>query len=77
MPATIELVNSGTEPLDLALDARTSHYGWSVALDQADVSVAAGASVQVPATIVVATGRVGGHPRPRHRPRARHLRAPR
>ena len=53
VPATIELVNSGTESLELVLDAVTSHYGWSVALDQPDVSVAAGSSVQVPATIVV------------------------
>ncbi len=54
VPATIAVSNSGTEPVDLALDARTSHYGWTVALEQADVSVAAGASVEVPATIDVA-----------------------
>ena len=54
VPAMIEIANGGADPLDLALDARTSHYGWTVALDHADVSVAAGASVQVPATIVVA-----------------------
>ena len=54
VPATITLANEGDGHLDLALDVLTSHYGWSVSLDQAEVSVPAGASIVVPASIEVA-----------------------
>ncbi len=49
--ATLHLADTGATPLDLSLDALTSHDAWSVTFDSTTVTLAAGASLDMPVTI--------------------------
>jgi len=49
----LKLKNNGSSVLQLELEAVTSDYRWSVALDQHSVAMAAGGSVSVPVSIHV------------------------
>ena len=46
------IADAGDRPLELDLDTATSHYLWSVALEQTHVSVPAGGTVDVPFTVL-------------------------
>ncbi len=71
VPATITLANQGGDPLDLMLDAVTSHYGWSLDPRPGRRERASRGQPQDTRHHRRGTGRVGGYPRPRDRPRAR------
>ncbi len=50
---TLTVTSTASADQVLSLDAVTSHYAWTVHLDQTSVSLAAGATVTVPVTIDV------------------------
>ncbi len=50
---TLTVTSTASADETLSLDAVTSHYAWTVHLDQTSVSLAAGATVTVPVTIDV------------------------
>jgi hypothetical protein len=51
--ATIRLVNAGARDLDLRLDTATSHYAWQLRPEMTDVTLPAGATIAVPADVVI------------------------
>ena len=53
IPGTLTVTSSGSADEVLTLDAVTSHYAWTVHLDQTSVRLAAGATVTVPVTVDV------------------------
>jgi hypothetical protein len=54
VPATLEISNGGSRPLELMLEAASSHGRWAVELPDAPAVVEAGATVELPLTIAVA-----------------------
>lgn len=52
---SVELNNTGPEPLELELEAATSDYRWGVALQRTALTLAAGASASVPFELRVPT----------------------
>jgi hypothetical protein len=53
LPATLHITNTGSEDLDLDLDARTSQASWSAEIPQPQVTVPAQGALDVPVTIDV------------------------
>ena len=51
--ATVTLTNTGTAPVDIALDAALSDYRWAIAFASDQVTLAAGEATSVPATVTV------------------------
>ncbi len=56
------MTNTGALPLDLHLDAATSHPDWRVDFETTEVSLAPGESTEVPVTIEVPTQAWSDHP---------------
>lgn len=50
---TLTLANTGDEPLSGTLQAVTSHYAWTVDLDQDQLSLEPGATVSFPVTVQI------------------------
>ena len=50
--ATLTLTNGGLLSQNIHLDAVTSHYAWSIEIDQPDVKIGRASSIEVPLTIL-------------------------
>ena len=53
LPATLAIANTGTAPLDLSLDARTSDLRWTATIMPGQLTVGAGTTRELPVTINV------------------------
>ncbi|MGN6486340.1 MAG: hypothetical protein ACTHLT_00790, partial [Devosia sp.] len=58
----VHLVNRGSEPLDLSLDARSSDFQYQVELSKLSVRLAPGAEERVPLDVVVSPDAWGDNP---------------
>ena len=50
---SLGIANNGPDDLDLALDATTNHFAWTVTPDTESVTVSAGESVEIPLEVLV------------------------
>jgi len=53
VPAAITATNTGTEPLELSLETATSHYAWELVAEADSVSLPAGASQAIEASLEI------------------------
>ncbi|CAN5835848.1 hypothetical protein BH23CHL8_BH23CHL8_11730 [soil metagenome] len=50
---SLRVANTGPDPLELALEATTSHFAWTVEVAEASLEIAAGEASEVPLSILV------------------------